>query len=96
QLRPCQSVSLSTGHPCTLSAAVPWELLLRDPAHCPWLRVPGSCLLLSVPTVCTDHPCSELSPAVCTDHPCPELSLLCALTTCVLNCPRCVHRPPVF
>ncbi|CAI9585635.1 unnamed protein product, partial [Staurois parvus] len=35
-------------------------------------------------------------PAVCTDHPCSKLSPVCAPTTRVLNCPRCVHRPPVF
>ncbi|CAI9551181.1 unnamed protein product [Staurois parvus] len=65
-------------------------------------------MCLTVPAVCTDNPCSELSPVcapttrvlnclrcVCTDHLCPELCLLCTLTTRVLNCPRCMHRPLV-
>ncbi|CAI9533980.1 unnamed protein product, partial [Staurois parvus] len=49
-----------------------------------------------VPAVCTDHPCSELPLLCASDHPCSELSLLCAPNTRVLNCPCCVHRPPVF
>ncbi|CAI9550667.1 unnamed protein product [Staurois parvus] len=33
--------------------------------------------------------------AVCTDHPCSELSPLCAPTTHVLSWRCCAHRLPV-
>ncbi|CAI9562183.1 unnamed protein product, partial [Staurois parvus] len=54
------------------------------------LVVPGT---LTAGRPCLEPPAAEGLQAAYRE--CPELSPLCVPTTRVLNCPRCVHRPPV-